>query len=346
MAGLDFHLSRRLAAEERDEIQRFLDRVDDSTLEQDPEMPRILRDPRRPCFFTARREGRIVCYAQILERPQGPFARAELPFGPVFSDPEALLPSLEAIHRSYSLAGFASLSIGLGVRDTAWTREIEAALERRIRIRRQDDDRNWSSLAVDLRREPRELLRRMSKGHRSAIKRALRDGLTVRRDLSPAAMETFSRLFLKMHAARGHQVEAEQTRAILHDTLAFLDRRKKGHLFLAADSGGAILGGAIVVHQGTVARYYKGAADPDRRNQPVLHPVLFEAMTTARREGFRAFDLWGYNHRVGKEDQRYQINRFKKGFGGEFISYPRIMYCFLGWRGAALRTLKKARGWL
>ena len=69
-------------------------------------------------------------------------------------------------------------------------------------------------------------------------------------------------------------------------------------------------------------------------------------MKRAKDRGLAWFDLWGYNHHVDQNDQRHQINRFKKGFGGQFVSYPRPVDCSLGLRGRAYQSLSRLKGWL
>ena len=69
-------------------------------------------------------------------------------------------------------------------------------------------------------------------------------------------------------------------------------------------------------------------------------------MKRSKDRGLAWFDLWGYNHHVDQSDQRHQINRFKKGFGGQFVSYPRPVVCSLGLRGRAYESLSRLKGWL
>jgi len=49
-------------------------------------------------------------------------------------------------------------------------------------------------------------------------------------------------------------------------------------------------------------------------------------MIIAKEMDVKWFDLGGYNHFVGKEDQVYKINLFKRSFGGQFVFYPKKIY--------------------
>ena len=105
----------------------------------------------------------------------------------------------------------------------------------------------------------------------------------------------------------------------------FLTQNNKGEILVVKDNEGTVLGGGIFVYQGITVRYLKGAANPDIRDIPILHIVLFDAIRRAKEENFRYFDFWGYNHFANKDDQVYYINHFKKGFGGYFTFFAKKM---------------------
>ena len=271
---------------------------------------------------------------------------AEIEFGPLFTDAADAAAALSAIHDHYLARGFALLSIGLGVPVGPDSDAVVRALQRRFAFRRATGERNWSSLRIDLSPEPGELLRRMSKGHRSGIRKALREGIRVRPGRGTDDVDGFAAVVLKMHQARDHDVDTGQTVSALHDTVAWLSRTGMGELLVVENRSGRLIGGVLVVEQGGTARYYKGAADPDVRDLAVLHPALFEAMKRARQRGRAYFDLWGYNLHVDVSDPRHNINRFKKGFGGEIIDYPETMDFPLGARGRIYLGLLGLRNWL
>jgi lipid II:glycine glycyltransferase (peptidoglycan interpeptide bridge formation enzyme) len=110
---------------------------------------------------------------------------------------------------------------------------------------------------------------------------------------------------------------------------------------LVANAEKAIIGGIALLYQGNAVRYFKGAADPHVRNLPVLHLALWEGIKSAAQDGFKQFDFWGYNHHATESDQIFFINRFKKGFGGTFTSYPKKMYfIFKPVRYKLIKTMK------
>jgi len=87
---------------------------------------------------------------------------------------------------------------------------------------------------------------------------------------------------------------------------------------LAYSADNEILGGAVFAYQGVSVRYLLSASDPDRRDLPISHLIVYEAIERAKSLHFKFFDFWGYNHFALPTDQIYLVNRFKHGFGGYF----------------------------
>jgi lipid II:glycine glycyltransferase (peptidoglycan interpeptide bridge formation enzyme) len=109
------------------------------------------------------------------------------------------------------------------------------------------------------------------------------------------------------------------------DIYSYLIENNKGQILLAKDKDNVVLGGAILTYQGISVRYSVGASDPDRRDLPVLHIVLYDAILRAKKDNFKYFDFWGYNHFAEEKDQVYYINHFKKGFGGYYTFFAKKM---------------------
>jgi len=58
---------------------------------------------------------------------------------------------------------------------------------------------------------------------------------------------------------------------------------------------------------------------------PIMHLLMYEAIKNAHSEKFKYFDFWGYNHFAEENDQVYNINHFKKGFGGYYTFFAKRM---------------------
>ena len=306
--------------------QDFMNSLELRPIEQDIEWPSLEAAPLRYCYFTATEEGKIVCSAIILENKKGIFKWANIQFGPLFRKADDLIESLRSIHRHYSEKGLIFCTVQLAIQTGTITDYVEYKLNRLLKIKFRFDRENWSSLIVPLKSTDEEIFSRFSKGHKADIKKALKNRIRVVHSKSIDDFQEFRKLFLRMHRTRGLQLDEALTAGFLERVFVFLDKENRGKLLLVKDSGDRILGGVIIVFQGHSVRYFKGTSDPDYRYLPVLHLAIWEAIRLSKAEGFEYFDLWGYNHFVNESDQVFFINRFKKGFGGEFIFYPKKIY--------------------
>lgn len=295
-------------------------------IEQDCEWPRIESAPVNYCYFTASVENQIVCAAIVIENRKGIFKSADIRFGPVFTDPELLIASIQAIHDYYRSGGFMSCAIQLAVQTGAATDYLEYILYKKLKTAYRFDKHNWSSLIIQLQLSEEEIFKRFSKGHKSDIKKALKNNIRVFECQSAEEFSIFCNIFSKMNRERGLGIHDGDNDRFLRAVYDYLKEENKGKVLLVKDESGNILGGVIIVFQGRSSRYFKGAADSAYRQMPILHLAIWEAIKMSKSAGFEHFDLWGYNHFVKESDQIYFINRFKKGFGGEFIFYPKKMY--------------------
>ncbi|HET7115147.1 MAG TPA: hypothetical protein VFI29_01570, partial [Hanamia sp.] len=63
----------------------------------------------------------------------------------------------------------------------------------------------------------------------------------------------------------------------------------------------------------------------ERRDIPISHSGIFEAIKLCKANGYLTLDLWGYDHLAKKNDPVYSINEFKKGFSDSFTFFPKRM---------------------
>jgi len=117
----------------------------------------------------------------------------------------------------------------------------------------------------------------------------------------------------------------ELSKAEIDEIYTYLIENNKGQILIVKDSSGVVLGGAILVYQGISVRYFKGTSDPDKRGLPILHLVIYEAIRKAKEDNFKYFDFWGYNHFANENDQLFNINQFKKLFGGYYTFFAKKM---------------------
>ncbi len=262
----------------------------------------------------------------ILFYRMGAFKTANINFGPAFSDFEVLKKGIQFLHNYFSSRNFIFFSIQLGIPASKQTELLEYNINHYFKVKYYFKPGNlWSSIYVDLAKPETEILRSFSKGHKSSIKSAYsKSELRISIQNNPGSLKSFIDLYIKMMAVRKLPFDKEETAHLFNSVSSFINENDKGFIEYIFE-GENLVGGLIIIYQGNSARYYKGASDPERRDIPILHFGLYEAMKYCKANGYSIFDLWGYNHFVDENDQVYFINKFKKGFSNSFTFFPKRM---------------------
>jgi hypothetical protein len=307
-------------------IREFYHSLSQVSLEQHPDWPAIEKENVKYCYFIAKESGNYTCFAVITENLSRAFPVANIRFGPLFKNEDQLVQAVQSIHAYYKRKGFLMCSIQLGIATGAVADYIEYAINKTIRVKYFFDRENWSSLWLDLSKPEDEIFRRFSKGHKSDIKKSIKAEMKVMELTNDMELEELGVIFEKMNKTRGLENRQEYFLPYLKRVNNFFTSNNTGTILIVKDHQGVIVGGILLAFQGDQMRFFKGASDPEYRHLPTLHLALWEAIMTAREKGFKYFDFWGYNHFVGEEDQIFYVNRFKKGFGGEYVFYPKRMY--------------------
>lgn len=323
---MDFNFAYELYPEEQDEVDSFYNSLEHVTLEQYPAWAALEKGNFKNCLFIAREKGGIVCTAVIVERKSKIFRFANIQFGPLFKDPESLIPSLVSIDKYYRNKGYVFLSVQLAIPTGSTADLIEYRLNKVLKIHTYFNRDNWSSIVLDLTATEDDIRRNFSKGHKSDLKKAEKNQISVSPLLSDEELDKFCQVYIKMNKERGLPIDELQNDAFFKRIYNFLIRTGLGDCFIVKDSTGQVLGGIFLLYQGSRVRYFKGATDPAFRHIPVLHLAIWEGIKKAKALGYHYFDFWGYNHFVNENDQIFYINRFKKGFGGSYSFYPKKMY--------------------
>ncbi len=296
-------------------------------IEQYPGWPQITGS-NQPCIhYTGFNNQQIVCYAQINESP---LRIAEIQFGPVFANRDVAVQSILNIHEYYRKRHFMALKIQLWIPAGTDSEFIDQNLSLQSNLYHfVSKNENWSTLQLNLSSTDDELFKNFSKGHKSAIKKAQKAGLKVVEAEDQKQIEAFCEIFIKMNRSRNIPVDHRQVNSFFSGIHSYLKKMNMGVFLNVVDASDTVIGGIVLIRQNDVVRYFKGAADPDSREIPVLHCAIWEAVKFCRKWDARIFDLWGYCLLADQKDQRYNINIFKKGFGGELVIYPKTLYLLI-----------------
>lgn len=303
---------------ELENIKRYCNSADYFSLEQSLGFTEILYKTKITYFYLID-DGVVKSFSLINEN----FKSAHIWYGPVCCDRELIITSINEIINFYKKKGFWYLGIQMYFKSGFDTDYIEYTLNQLHNIKYYFDGSNTkSSLEIDLAESTDEIYGKIRKGHKSDIKKALKAGVTVEASTTSEELESFFDVYLKMCKVRGI---TGHKRNELTGICDYLSTNRKGQILVAKDNSDVILGGAIFAYQGISVRYLLGASDPERRDLPVLHPVIYKAIEMAKNNNYKYFDFWGYNHFTDEGDQASHINHFKKGFGGYYTFFAKKM---------------------
>lgn len=190
-----------------------------------------------------------------------------------------------------------------------------------------------STIHLDLAPEPERLLAGMSKGHRADIKRAAREGVTVREGATSADLDAFYAILQETGARARFAIHA---RAYYASVLELFGDAV--HLWLA-ERNGATVATAMTAAWGATAIYLYSGSTTEGLQCGAQHAIQWIAIQRARARGAARYDFWGIPDALGqaaaaadpaararleaeaKRDPLYGVYRFKKGFGGSAIRY-------------------------
>lgn len=305
---------------ELEKIKQFCNSVDYCSIEQAIGWTKLFYKS-KICYFYLQDEIGIKSFCQISEHLRS----AHINFGPVCCEKEAMVVSIKEIIKYYKQRRYLYLGVQMYYKSGYDSEYIEYAINREHKIKYIFDPGNTkSTIEIDLESNIDEIFNKFRKGHKSDIKRAVKLGVTINTAKNTDELDSFIEVYSKMCQVRNIS-DGELSKQNINEIYNYLTENNKGQILIVKDNDGIVIGGAILAYQGVSVRYLKGTSDPGRRDIPILHLVIYEAIKNAKSNNFRYFDMWGYNHFVSDTDQVYYINHFKKGFGGYFTFFAKKM---------------------
>jgi lipid II:glycine glycyltransferase (peptidoglycan interpeptide bridge formation enzyme) len=290
---------------------------------------------------------------QLLVRPFRGLAVAYVPRGPVGFDRE-LIDATIALARSRR-AAFLRLEPNVLEDDPAAGR-LAADLREAGFKPSQRTLQPRSSIRLDLGPSEDELFARFSKGHRADIRRAERDGVTVR----VGSLDADPDVLQRMLAATRERKEFGFHSAAYWRRL--LEKFGDAARLLVAEIDGEPVGASLVIAWGRHGIYLAAGSTRAGLDHRAAHLLQWHAIRWARERGASTWDLWGIadargRHEIAsaagssagelaaldaeaRRDPLDGVFRFKKGWGGQVVrtvpAFDRVFirpaYWFWQWR--------------
>lgn len=174
-----------------------------------------------------------------------------------------------------------------------------------------------NTLVLDISRPEEKILAEMKPKWRYNINLAKRKDVKVREGKSLNDIKIFYELTREMEKRggyKGHEYEYYQK---MFETLGKEDVLK---LFIA-EYEGKPLAAILVSYFGQVATYLHGASGNEQRELMPTYALQWVAIQEAKKRNCRLYDFWGVSPKDEKNHLWAGISRFKRGFGGEEVSF-------------------------
>jgi ubiquinone/menaquinone biosynthesis methyltransferase len=174
-----------------------------------------------------------------------------------------------------------------------------------------------ATVLVDLEGPEEALLGRMSSTWRRYVRKAAREGVTVRQGTA-ADLPRFYELYL----------ETSQRDRFIPRPPGYIERLW-GHLapcgsvgLLLAEVGGVAEAALLAMSLGRRAWYLYGASSERGQAAHAAYLIQWEAMRWARERGCAVYDMWGApNDPSDRDDPLAGVYYFKRGFGGRHVRW-------------------------
>jgi len=282
-------------------------------------------------------DGAIQSSAQLLIKslPGKITGFAYIPRGPLtdWSDKETTSLLLEKIHQiaRQEHAVFLKIEPPLPVESSG------AALMQEYHFKQSPvTNQPRNTIIIDIRPDPEELLAQMRQKTRQYIRRAGREGITVRYG-GESDLQSFIQLMKSTGKRVGFPV---RSRRYYSHEFAALNIENQFVLLLAEKEGKLLAARTVHAFGGHAAEFHAGSVE----NADNLHPnylLVWEGILWARRMGCTSYDMWGIPDEIhnghaeengngnGHDDQPnpdrvdglWGVYRFKRGFSSNVVSF-------------------------
>lgn len=278
--------------------------------------------------------GQLIAGAQIIFRGRFGFTMAYVPRGPLFTGQpevdELLLAALLQVARR-NRAVFLRLEPNVCV-DEAHAPPLAHWLSQQ-RFLPTEPLQPRSTIHLDLTPSPDQLFAACSKGHRADIRRAERQGVTVRVGTTEADLDRFFAIMQATSSRAGFAIHSAD-----YYRRAWALFAPRSRLLLAEHATSTIAAHLVFAGPHHGLYLYSGANDAGLRSG-ANHLLEWHALQWARTLGCHTYDFWGIPDALGRaatvpddatrtaleseaqHDPLMGVYRFKKGFGGHVVRY-------------------------
>ena len=170
---------------------------------------------------------------------------------------------------------------------------------------------------LDLSLSEEELLKNMRKKTRYEIRQADKKGVKVTISTDIEKLKEFYDLQIETSKRQGFVPFSEK---FLHEQFKAFVKDDQALLYQAKHEG-QILAEAFVIFYGAEAAYHYGASTTAGRQLPGAYAIQWAAIREAKKRGMQRYNFWGVTRPDETNHRFYGVSVFKRGFGGDDVSY-------------------------
>lgn len=293
-----------------------------------------------PIRFLAEEHGNIVgvCLAIIVPARRG--RHLAIPYGPLGNDITVIVGLLQAVcsEAKRHACTFVRFSPFLpaadahivrsalregGMNPTASPLHLLAEHVWYLPLRSRDP---WTEESNDTPNTEEELMAHLRKTTRNLVRRAEKDGVTVRTSTQPVQdVEEFIRLH---DETRKRHKFTPYTNAFFHAQVKHFAARGECTVYLA-EYEGKIIAASVHMHAFGETSYHHGASDSAHHKIPASYLLQWTAIRDALKRGDRIYNFWGIapmdcgsngERTIGDKNHPFAgVTLFKTGFGGSLL---------------------------
>ena len=279
-------------------------------------------------------DGELRAGAQVLTQRRYGLAMCYVPRGPLLCDDTLINQALVAAITQYAkrqravVVRYEPNVVSDSAHASSYTRALVIA-NAQTSLSKQPQHTIWTPLDGD----DDQLLKRMTKGHRADIKRAQREGVSVRIGHTDHDLDIF--VAIMQHTGQRNHF-AVHDRDHYKQVWQRFGNNNRATLLIAEHHGAPVAAAMIVANTHTACYLYGGsyeAAFACGAN----HLIQWHALRWARDIGCQQYDAWGIPYPShtppdGETPQMAGLIRFKKGFGGSDVSFlPAYTHVLMPW---------------
>lgn len=196
---------------------------------------------------------------------------------------------------------------------------------------------------LDIKSSDDELLQQMRKTTRYSIKKAEKDGVTIRQSTTADDVETFWKVYQET-------VTRQQFTPFSKDFLKkqFVTFQQSNQaLWFFADYQGETISAAMIVYDQLCGYYHHGASTQAHKKVPASYLIQWHAIQEAKRRGCQLYNFYGVVPESEVNHPWAGLSLFKRGFGGfeeayvhaqDFVLSPSY---WITWGIETIRRLKR-----